>query len=44
MLDKGVLAYYKSQEEVSQGCKGSVKLSACEILGELLTSAEHQVT
>ncbi|KAK3870021.1 hypothetical protein Pcinc_024709 [Petrolisthes cinctipes] len=32
VLDKGVLAYYKSQEEVNQGSKGSVKLSACEIL------------
>ncbi|KAG7158623.1 Pleckstriny domain-containing family A member 3-like [Homarus americanus] len=32
ILDQGVLAYYKSQEEVNQGSKGSVKLSACEIL------------
>lgn len=31
VLDGGILAYYKSQEEVNQGCKGSVKLSACEI-------------
>lgn len=23
--------YYKSQEEVNQGCKGSLKISACEI-------------
>lgn len=36
VLDQGVLAYYKSQEEVNQGSKGSVKLSACEIVGELL--------
>ncbi|XP_042867348.1 pleckstrin homology domain-containing family A member 3-like isoform X1 [Penaeus japonicus] len=32
VLDQGVLAYYKSQEEVNQGSKGSVKLSACEIV------------
>ena len=25
--------YYQSQEEVSQGCKGSLKISACEISG-----------
>lgn len=31
MLDDGVLAYYKSAEEVGQGCKGSLKVSACEI-------------
>jgi len=31
VLDNGVLSYYKSQEEVNQGCKGSVKVSACEI-------------
>lgn len=36
VLDQGVLAYYKSQEEVNQGSKGSVKLSACEIVGEFL--------
>ncbi|PIK59395.1 putative pleckstrin-likey domain-containing family A member 8 [Apostichopus japonicus] len=31
ILDKGILAYYKSQDEVGQGCKGSVKLACCEI-------------
>jgi len=31
VLDGGVLVYYQSQEEVSQGCKGSLKISACEI-------------
>jgi pleckstrin family protein A (phosphoinositide binding specific) protein 8 len=33
ILDNGVLAYYKSQEEVNQGCKGSMKVTACEIIG-----------
>lgn len=32
ILDNGVLAYYKSQEEVNQGCKGSMKVTACEII------------
>nr|CAD7446752.1 unnamed protein product [Timema bartmani] len=32
ILENGVLAYYKSQEEVNQGCKGSMKVSACEII------------
>nr|CAH0105226.1 unnamed protein product [Daphnia galeata] len=31
VLDDGVLVYYKSQEEVNQGCKGSLKITACEI-------------
>ena len=36
ILDNGVLAYYKSQEEVNQGCKGSMKITACEIIGNVL--------
>ncbi|CAH0555833.1 unnamed protein product [Brassicogethes aeneus] len=31
VLENGVLTYYKSQEEVDQGCKGSLKVQACEI-------------
>ncbi|XP_076266200.1 pleckstrin homology domain-containing family A member 3-like isoform X1 [Rhynchophorus ferrugineus] len=31
ILENGVLSYYKSQEEVNQGCKGSIKVQACEI-------------
>jgi len=31
MLENGVLSYYKSKEEVKQGCKGSIKIQACEI-------------
>lgn len=30
-LDNGILSYYKSQEEVSQGCKGSVRVMVCQI-------------
>ncbi|KAJ8974956.1 hypothetical protein NQ317_016478 [Molorchus minor] len=31
VLENGVLSYYKSQDEVNQGCKGSLKVQACEI-------------
>ncbi|XP_046389195.1 pleckstrin homology domain-containing family A member 3-like isoform X2 [Ischnura elegans] len=33
VLENSVLAYYKSQDEVNQGCKGSIKVSAAEIIG-----------
>lgn len=33
VLENGILSYYKSQEEVIQGCKGSVKVSVCQING-----------
>ena len=36
VLENGVLTYYKSQEEVNQGCKGSIKIQACEINGNIL--------
>lgn len=36
VLKNGILSYYKSQEEVNQGCKGSLKVQACEINGMLL--------
>ncbi|XP_046389194.1 pleckstrin homology domain-containing family A member 3-like isoform X1 [Ischnura elegans] len=32
VLENSVLAYYKSQDEVNQGCKGSIKVSAAEII------------
>lgn len=31
VLENGILSYYKSQEEVKQGSKGSVKVSVCQI-------------
>lgn len=43
VLDNGVLVYYKSQEEVSQGCKGSLKISACEISGNRSVGVKHWV-
>lgn len=33
VLENGVLTYYKSQDEANQGCKGSIKVQACEING-----------
>lgn len=33
VLEKDVLTYYKSQDEVKQGCRGSIKVHACEING-----------
>lgn len=32
ILDNGILSYYKSEEDVVTGCKGSVKISACDIV------------
>ncbi|XP_076459707.1 pleckstrin homology domain-containing family A member 8-like [Babylonia areolata] len=31
VLESGVLSYYKSQEDVNNGCKGSIKMNACDI-------------
>ncbi|KAF7259051.1 hypothetical protein EG68_03473 [Paragonimus skrjabini miyazakii] len=31
-LKDGVLSYYRSQEEVDSGCKGSVKLAVCDVI------------
>ncbi|KAB0795438.1 hypothetical protein PPYR_12277 [Photinus pyralis] len=32
VLENGILTYYKSQEEVNKGSKGSIKVQACEII------------
>uniref|UniRef100_S4R6J9 Pleckstrin homology domain containing, family A (phosphoinositide binding specific) member 3 n=1 Tax=Petromyzon marinus TaxID=7757 RepID=S4R6J9_PETMA len=31
VLDGGILSYYDSQDDVSKGCKGSIKMAVCEI-------------
>lgn len=31
VLDNGVLSYYKSQEDVFNGCKGSLQMAVCDI-------------
>ncbi|XP_059471186.1 RNA-binding protein 5-like [Neocloeon triangulifer] len=32
LADDGTLSYYNTKEEMGQGCKGSMKVSACEII------------
>ncbi|TGZ75043.1 hypothetical protein CRM22_000607 [Opisthorchis felineus] len=31
-LKDGILSYYRSQEEVNSGCKGSLRLSSCDLI------------
>ncbi|XP_062576311.1 pleckstrin homology domain-containing family A member 8-like [Saccostrea cucullata] len=31
VLDNGILSYYKSEEEVNLGCKGSIRMAVCDI-------------
>lgn len=33
VLDNGNLSYYKSEEEVNLGCKGSIRMAVCDING-----------
>ena len=33
ILDDGILSYYNSQDEVGKGCKGSIKMSVCDVIG-----------
>ncbi|XP_067928024.1 pleckstrin homology domain-containing family A member 3-like [Watersipora subatra] len=32
ILDNGILSYYNSQDEVGKGCRGSIKMSVCNVL------------
>ncbi|CAH1789783.1 unnamed protein product [Owenia fusiformis] len=32
VLENGILSYYKAQDDVNNGCKGSVKLSVCDVI------------
>lgn len=34
VLEGGTLSYYDSQEDAWKGCKGSIKISVCEIQGK----------
>ena len=34
VLDFGVLSYYKSQDDIQLGCRGSVKMGCCDVTGE----------
>jgi len=35
LADDGTLSYYNTKEDMGQGCKGSMKVSACEIIGKM---------
>ncbi|XP_013381773.1 pleckstrin homology domain-containing family A member 8 [Lingula anatina] len=32
ILDNGILSYYKSQDDVENGCKGSINMSVCDVI------------
>ncbi|GAB1610549.1 pleckstrin homology domain-containing family A member 8-like [Argonauta hians] len=32
ILENGILSYYKSQEVVNSGCKGSIKMTVCDVV------------
>ena len=34
VLDAGILAYYLAPSEVNQGCRGSLKVASCDIVGK----------
>lgn len=38
VLAGGTLSYYDSQEDAWKGCKGSIKISVCEIQGRMKSS------
>lgn len=38
VLAGGTLSYYDSQEDAWKGCKGSIKISVCEIQGKMKSS------
>ena len=35
VLESGILSYYRAQEDVNNGCKGSIKMSVCDVSGTL---------
>uniref|UniRef100_A0A671VLL8 Uncharacterized protein n=1 Tax=Sparus aurata TaxID=8175 RepID=A0A671VLL8_SPAAU len=34
VLENGVISYYDSEDDVSKGSKGSIKMSVCDIKGQ----------
>ncbi|KAI0227081.1 Pleckstrin homology domain-containing family A member 3 [Lamellibrachia satsuma] len=32
ILDNGILSYYKSADDVNNGCKGSIKMAVCDVI------------
>ena len=35
ILDNGILSYYKSEDDVNNGCKGSIKMTVCDVVGKV---------
>ena len=33
ILEDGILSYYHSKADINNSCKGSIKVSACDIIG-----------
>ena len=33
ILSDGVLSYYRSADDVNDGCKGSIKMAVCDVAG-----------
>lgn len=52
ILDSGILSYYLGPSEVNQGCRGSLKVASCDIIGEqqieqyqkVITSSLHHTS
>ncbi len=42
VLEGGTLSYYDSQEDAWKGCKGSIKISVCEIQGKFMPSLSRK--
>lgn len=36
VLDNGIISYYDSEDDMCKGSKGSIKMSVCEIKGEMI--------
>jgi hypothetical protein len=41
LADDGTLSYYNTKEDMGQGCKGSMMVSACEIIGKTPKKHTH---
>ena len=36
LLENDILSYYKSQDDMKNGCKGSVRMSVCDVNGKII--------
>ena len=42
VLDAGILAYYLAPSEVNQGCRGSLKVTSCDIHGKEMKTVQRR--